>query len=317
MKQILTILSLAIVMASCNTKYEKTASGLTYKIIKGDGKQKLKFGDFVKINGIVKVSGKDTILFSTYGKLPEYIPVDTATKNSHDFNEVLKLCSVGDSLIVVAQIDTLVKMGALQYNEVFKKGGQITTSLKLLKAFGSEAERATDQTAEIEKFKMKEVADVEAYIKSKGVKAEKTANGVFVEVINPGEALKGTQGKQVTAMYKGSLMENGKVFDTNMDTSFGHVEPLSFVAGSNEMIRAFAEAFQYLGKGGKAKIYVPSLLGYGPAGNQGVIPPYANLIFDVEVLEIGDAKPQPQPMAPGADPRQQQQQQQQQQQPKQ
>jgi FKBP-type peptidyl-prolyl cis-trans isomerase len=311
MKQILTILSLAIIMASCNSKYEKTASGLTYRIVEGDGKQKLKFGDIVKINGIVKVSGgKDTVLFTTYGKLPEYIPVDTSTKKSHDFNEVLRLCSVGDSLTVVAQVDTLVKMGALQYNDVFKKGGQITTSLKLLKTFASQEEAMKDQTAEVEKFKVQEVADVEAYLKKKGVKALKTMNGAFVEVTNPGEALKGTPGKQVTVMYRGSLMESGKVFDTNMDTSFGHIEPFSFVTGSGQTIRAWEEAFQYFGKGGKGKIYVPSLLGYGPAGQQGVIPPYASLVFEVEVREIGDApKQQPQQMVPG-DPRQQQQQQQ-------
>jgi FKBP-type peptidyl-prolyl cis-trans isomerase len=313
MKQILSILSLAIIMASCNnSKYEKTETGLTYKIIEGDGKQKLKFGDIVKINGIVKVSGgKDTVLFTTYGKLPEYIPVDTANKKSHDFNEVLKLCSVGDSLIVVAQVDTLVKMGALQYNEVFKKGGQITTSLKLLKTFTSQEEGMKDQTAEVEKFKATEVAAVENYLKKKGIKAEKTANGAFVQVDNPGEAVKGTAGKQVTVMYRGSLMENGKVFDTNMDTSFGHIEPFSFVPGSGQTIRAWEEAFQFFGKGGKGTIYVPSLLAYGPAGQQGVIPPYANLIFQVEVTNVNDApKQQPQQMVPG-DPRQQQQPQQQ------
>jgi FKBP-type peptidyl-prolyl cis-trans isomerase len=106
-------------------------------------------------------------------------------------------------------------------------------------------------------------------------------------------------------------MENGKVFDTNMDTSFGHIEPFSFVPGSGQTIRAWEEAFQFFGKGGKGTIYVPSLLAYGPAGQQGVIPPYANLIFQVEVTNVNDApKQQPQQMVPG-DPRQQQQPQQQ------
>lgn len=306
MKQIITILSLALIVASCNTKYDKTETGLTYKIIGGDGKQKLKFGEIVKINGVVKVSGgKDTVLFSTYGKLPEYIPVDTTNRKSHDFNEILKFASVGDSLIVVAQVDTLVKMGALAYNEVFKKGGTITTSLKLLKSFATQELSMADQSAEVEKFKVKEVADVEAYIKKKGAKVEKTANGAFVEILNPGDAVKGVAGKQVSVMYRGSLMEDGKIFDTNMDSSFGHVEPYSFVPGAGRTIRGWEEAFQYLGKGGKARIYVPSLLAYGPAGQQGVIPPYASLVFDVEVANVTDApKQQAQPM-PG-DPRQQQ-----------
>jgi len=136
MKQLLSVLCVAMIVASCNTQYDKTPSGLTYKIIKGDasGKQKFKAGDIIKINGVVKVKGKDSVLFSSYGRLPEYVPYDTSSRKTHDFTEVLKYASVGDSIIAVAQIDTLVKMQALQYSDVFKKGDQITYNIKLLKA---------------------------------------------------------------------------------------------------------------------------------------------------------------------------------------
>lgn len=109
MKQMLAIAGLAIILASCNTNYEKTASGLTYKIFKGDGKQKLKVGDIAKIFALIKISPRDTTLYSTGNHMPEYVPIDTATRLSHNFDEVLKLCSVGDSLITVSQVDTLVK----------------------------------------------------------------------------------------------------------------------------------------------------------------------------------------------------------------
>src|SRR5919112_1943304 len=109
MKQMLTIAGLALIVASCNTNYEKTRSGLTYKIFKGGSKQKLKAGDIVKVNATIKISPRDTVLFTTGNRLPEYVPVDTSTRLTHDFTEVLKFCSVGDSLVAVSQVDTLVK----------------------------------------------------------------------------------------------------------------------------------------------------------------------------------------------------------------
>lgn len=306
----LAIAGLAVIMASCNTNYEKTASGLTYKIFKGDGKQKLKAGDVVKINASVKISPRDTILFSTKNHVPEYVPIDTSSRQSHDFNEVLKLCSVGDSLVVVSQVDTLVKRGMAQYNGMLKRGDQIFTSIKVLKAFASREEQGKDQQQEMEREKGKEVAELESYLQKKGIKAQKTGNGVYVEQLNAVAGEKPVNGKQVTVNYRGSLLDNGKVFDSNMDTSFHHVQPFSFVLGAGQTIRGWEEGLLTLAKGSKGNIYIPSLLGYGPPGAPPAIPGYAPLKFEVEVLNIADAPPMKQQM-PGAgmqqDPRQQQQ----------
>lgn len=310
MKQMLAIAGLAVIMASCNTNYEKTASGLTYKIFEGDGKQKLKAGDIAKINATIKISPRDTVLFTTANGLPEYVPVDTSTRLSHDFTEVLKLASVGDSLVVVSQVDTLVKRNMAQYNSMLKRGDQIVTSIKVLKAFTNREEQTKDQQQEMEKEKAKEVAELESYLKKKGIKAEKTENGVFVERLSAGTGEKPVNGKQVTVNYTGSLLlDNGKVFDSNMDTSFHHVQPFSFVLGAGQTIRGWEEGLLTLGKGAKANIYIPSLLGYGPPGAPPAIPAYAPLKFEVEVLNISDA-PMRQPQMPGngmqGDPRMQQ-----------
>ncbi len=66
-------------MTACNADYEKTKSGLAYKIIKGKGGAKLKMGDVVKINGTIKISPKDTVLFETTN-VGEYLQVDTTSK---------------------------------------------------------------------------------------------------------------------------------------------------------------------------------------------------------------------------------------------
>jgi hypothetical protein len=153
MKQMLAIAGLAAIMASCNTNYEKTPSGLAYRIFKGDNKQKLKTGDIVKINATIKISPRDTVLFTTGNRLPEYVPIDTSTRQSHDFTEVLRLCAVGDSLVAVSQVDTLVKRNMAQYNNMLKRGDQIFTTIKVLKAFTNREEQTKDQQQEIEKKK--------------------------------------------------------------------------------------------------------------------------------------------------------------------
>jgi FKBP-type peptidyl-prolyl cis-trans isomerase FkpA len=299
MKQILAFAALVIMITSCNTNYEKTKSGLAYKIFKGDGKQKLKPGQFVKINGLVKIAGRDTVLFTTYNRLPEYLPLDSSTRLSHDFNEVLKFASVGDSLVVISQVDTLVKRGQLQYNDMFKRRDQIVTNIKVLGAYNNQQEVMADQQKEFEKEKNRETAELEGLLKKKGINAQKTANGVFVELQSPGDAQKVTTGKQVTVNYRGSLFENGKVFDSNIDTSFGHAQPFSFVTGARQTIQGWEEGLQLFGKGGKGNLYIPALMGYGPQGAPPTIPPYAPLKFEVQVTNIAEAPAQTAPQMPG------------------
>jgi FKBP-type peptidyl-prolyl cis-trans isomerase FkpA len=51
------------------------------------------------------------------------------------------------------------------------------------------------------------------------------------------------------------------------------------------------------GKGGKGKVYIPAMLGYGDAGSPPVIPTYANLVFEIEVLDVTTPPPPaPQPL---------------------
>ncbi len=312
MKQILAFAALVIMITSCNTNYEKTKSGLAYKIFKGNGKQKLKGGQIAKINVVVKLSPRDSVLFTTSNRLPEYVPVDTSSRLSHDHNEVLKLASVGDSIVVISQVDTLVKRGQAQYNEMFKRRDQIVYNIKVLGAFAGQEDMARDQQQEFEKEKNREIAQMESYLKKKGIKAQKTPNGVFVELQNPGDVNQKVQnGNQVTVKYTGSLLENGKVFDSNKDPKFGHPQPFSFIVGEGKTIRGWEEGITLFGKGGKGNVYIPTLMGYGPPGAPPTIPPYSALKFEVEVSDINTAPPPPPASAQGMggqqmDPRQQQ-----------
>lgn len=285
------IAGLAMLLGSCSTSYEKTKSGLTYMIIKGKGGAKLKSGDIVKIRISLKIAPKDSVLYSSV--VPDYVPVDTSSKLTHDFTEVLKLCSVGDSLVTIAQVDTLVKRGQADYKGFLKRGDQIVTSLRIEKAFSGQEEVMKDQQAELDIEKGKELSQLAAALSKKGIKTEKTENGVMIEMLTPGTGEKIQNGKMVTVNYTGYLFENGKKFDSNTDTSFHHVQPYPFVVGAGQTIKGWEEGILKMGVGSKANLYIPAMLGYGPNGNPPVIPRFAALKFEVEVIKMEDAPPPP------------------------
>ncbi|MBX2992296.1 MAG: FKBP-type peptidyl-prolyl cis-trans isomerase [Bacteroidetes bacterium] len=88
-------------------------------------------------------------------------------------------------------------------------------------------------------------------------------------------------GNTVTVHYTGYLT-NGKKFDSSVDRS----QPFTFVIGYGQVIKGWDEGVASMKIGGKRKLIIPAQLGYGTRGAGGVIPPGAELIFDVELLGV-------------------------------
>ena len=296
----LAIAGLAVIMASCNTNYEKTKSGLVYKIFPGKGSGALlKAGMFAKLNREYLLSPKDSVLNSTYGKVPLFTAIDTGAKTDYSFMELLPKCKQGDSVIFTISVDSLKSKGAIpDYNAMFRRGDQIKGKMSILKTYANENDVKADYEKEMLSERDREIKDIKNYVSKKGVKTEQTKNGVFVQIENAGDAQKAQPGKVASIMYKGYFVTDGKVFDTNMDTTKGHIAPIDVVVGQGRVIPGWEEALPYFGKGGKGKIYVPAMLAYGPQGIEGAIPPFSNLIFDIEIRDVKDAPKQTAP-APG------------------
>ncbi len=293
-----TMLLLAIVLlASCN-QYQKTPSGLAYKITKGNSKEKLKNGLFVKFNIEYKVPPKDSVLTSSYGHIPAYLVIDTSRPNKHSFLEIITKCSVGDKIEFTMSVDTLKNLGMLEYNNIFHAKDLIKGRVEILKTFTSQPDASADMLKEQDLEKAREIKELEDFTSKKGIKTQSTRLGTLVEIQVPGDLQKADSGKQAKVMYKGTFLD-GKEFDSNMNPKGQNNQPLVINVGStggqNSVIPGLDEALRLFGKGGKGRIYIPAILAYGQNGQPPRIPAYSNMIFEIEMIDVSVAPPPPPP----------------------
>lgn len=104
-----------------------------------------------------------------------------------------------------------------------------------------------------------------------------SASGLSYKIIDAGSDPRITDESNVSLFYKGSLID-GTVFDQTEGT------PVEF--RPTDVIPGFREGLKLLGKGGKAILYIPSNLAYGPRGAGGLIGPNATLIFEIEITDV-------------------------------
>lgn len=307
-KNLLLILFVSIsasnMLVSCSkASYKKTKGGMPYQLYKGKDTQRIKTGDYIKIQFTQKI--KDSVYFTTVGGLPQYQQI-TEQQNPYDISELWTSLRIGDSVIATQLIDTFMKRNPQNFPPQFKKGDKIMTYVKVLAIFKTDSAARADYENGNKEWLAGEIKTIEKFLADKKVTAQKTPSGAFVETITPGTGNPIDSGKYVSVKYTGTSW-SGVKFDSNIDSAFGHMEPLSFVVGTpvgspGAMAKGFDEGVKAMRFGAKAKVYIPSMLAYGGSPQSPLIKPYENLTFEIEVIDVKDKMPAPAAPAKGQQP---------------
>jgi peptidyl-prolyl cis-trans isomerase len=124
-------------------------------------------------------------------------------------------------------------------------------------------------------------AEGEAFLAENGKKEGIVTlpSGLQYQVLKEGDGKKPSATDQVVCHYEGTLID-GTVFDS----SYQRNQPATF--GLNQVIPGWTEGVQLMQEGAKYRFFIPYKLAYGERGAGAQIPPFATLVFDVELIEV-------------------------------
>jgi FKBP-type peptidyl-prolyl cis-trans isomerase FkpA len=303
MKRISLLLLVATVaFASCKEPWKKGEEGMQYRVIPDGKGDKVKPGQFLEltISTVWNNGKKDSVLNADNAGTPIIVAYDSIEIPS-SFYKILKDVRKGDSLATKISTDSAFKKMPEQMPPFMKKGQTLYTNLRIVNIYKTkeEADKAREAGMKIAEAKMKAksaalVAEddkaLNDYFAKNNIKVTKIANGTYVEILQPGTGTNLDTTTVAKINYTGKLLD-GKVFDSNTDPSKGHTEPLTANLTNNPslgnpVVPGLTEGLKMLNKGAKARIYIPSGQGYGPRAMGPDLPANANLIFDVEILDV-------------------------------
>ena len=150
---------------------------------------------------------------------------------------------------------------------------------KLVTTFFEEQE-AKQRAAAAEKYKDNKEKG-EAWLANKAMEEGVVAlpSGLLYQVLNEGSGKKPTAEDTVECHYEGRLID-GTVFDSSYKRGESATFPL------NGVIAGWTEGVQLMSEGAKYRLFIPYQLAYGERGAGQAIPPFAALVFDVELIKV-------------------------------
>jgi len=273
-------------------KWKTTKDGLEYKFVKqnDDGKTP-QVGDWMTVEMVYRTP--DSILFNSNTlSHPMELPM-VASVHQADVYEGMAMMHKGDSAVFKCNADS-VFLKLFKFREVPKDLKDVKTIIFDIKMVNIESKEEKDAKMKAEqeaaqqkamKDKEEEWNNIQKYLKENNITVQPTDDSLFIVITKDGNGPKPQKGDKVKVHYTGYLLDGTK-FDSSVDRN----QPFEFELGQGRVIKGWDEGIAALRKGSKAKLIIPSKLGYGARGAGGVIPPYAPLVFDVELIDFTSGK---------------------------
>ena len=293
----------SIIQANAQDNMMHTPKGAQVKIVASNPGNKIKLNDVVTFD-VVQKTEKDSVLFSSYTLgHPVKIQVQES-QNVGDLMEVLPLLAEKDSAFVKVPTDSIFKDHEEQRPPFLPKGSNLVFTVKIVR-IQSLQDAMAERNAMLEKMKNDELTVRNKYIADHKLIVKTTPSGLEYLITMPSLKHKPLKGDTLFVNYTGSTLD-GKVFDSSIQAEAQkaglnqpgrNYEPLQVIVGTGSVIKGWDEGLLLLNEGSKAKLIIPSALGYGAEGGGGDIPPYSTLVFDVELVKIKPIKHAPPKLA--------------------
>ncbi len=290
-KLFLFTLTLCLLFTSCQNKkrnyydgFEKSETGLFYKFYTQNEGDTPNLNDLVELT--ISCSVNDSIILPSHRNI---IKVEPMFKG--DLSQGLLMMHVGDSASFIVRTDSTFY--TLFNEQTIPDGFSNDDVMRFdvsVNDFYSEAEMQRKQYEYMLKYiegiktkfpqeTIQSELELNRYLNDNKINVTHTESGLCYVKTKDGNGEYPLPGMEVNVHYTGKLL-NGTVFDTSLGG-----DPFKFILGARRVILGWDEGIQLMSKGEKGIFYIPYYLGYGDRGT-GIIPPFATLVFEVELVEF-------------------------------
>lgn len=260
-------------------------SGLIYSTIqKGYGRKPQK-GDMCQVFMRVKAIGVDYILYDNFGKDPLFIEYGKQF-DTQGLMQGLGLMHEGEKAQLIVPSDIGIgqdgKAGAVPpFSTIIYeiKLDKLKTKEEVKKLRKAQALKKKEENEALKKAEPEKIA---AYIKKHNITVIPTSDGLYFISLKEGAGPHPEKGNTLSVHYTLYNVNDEKLFST-LDNG----KPFKFVLGSGAVIPGWEEALPMMRKSGKAKLIIPSDLGYKGVEKRAYnIPPYSPLIIELTLEDI-------------------------------
>ena len=297
-KAMYLLAAISTLLTGCSTPFKKTGDGMEYKIISDEKSPVIKTGQYFEIHFSqqYKGSNKDTVLINSHDYSSQVVMLDS-NNIPPLYYKIFSGVRKGDSLVVRQLTDSILKNGSPF--PFMKKGAYLISTYKVVNIFDTKTAadsaaaaqaliaRANDSIRSAKQL-VKDDQIIADYLKKNNIRAAKAPLGTYVQIIEAGEGNPVDTSQAVKVFYTGKTLDDGKVFDSNLDTlknPSGRAFTV-YMSRTEAVIKGWGDGLRLLRKGSKAVFYIPSSLAYGAQGAGDAIKPYSNLVFDIRIADV-------------------------------
>jgi FKBP-type peptidyl-prolyl cis-trans isomerase FkpA len=299
MNRIVMIIT-GLALFACATGTKKTDKGYRYEVIRAGEGDKVKPGQFLKLNLVLK-DGNDSVWTDTRNQeIPLIISIQGPEPRPEEegMGEIFRTLKRGDSVIFKMPSKHLYTVNWRQpMPATMDPESEFTFYLGVEDIIYEPQVRALERAQraqQTERLMAEEVTQIDAYLAGAQIEAQKTKSGLRYVISKEGSGEIPAFGDEVMIHYAGYLM-NGKMFDTSLASvakannyflEGKSYDPITVTAGAGSVIPGWEEIILMMKKGTKLTVWIPSPLAYGTQGKSPLIQANAILKFDMELIEI-------------------------------